>query len=159
MRPRPARPSDLEAVIDLTCRAYEHYEAVLGGKPIPMTEDYAPRIAKGEVWVLEQGDDLLGLVVLEDRGDLSYLFSVAVAPEHQHAGVGRRLVTFAEEIAKARSHRTVALHTNAKMERNIGIYSSCGYTEIARRPHPHRAGSIVVAMEKQLADPISQAGS
>ena len=38
---------------DLTRRAYEHYVPILGGEPMPMTEDYAPRIAAGEVWLLE----------------------------------------------------------------------------------------------------------
>ena len=150
MTPRPARPSDLNAVVELSRRAYEPYEAVLGITPVPVTEDYGPRIERGEVWVLEDGEAHVGLVVLEDHGDRSVLFSVAVAPERQSAGIGRKLLSFAEETARKRGHRTLALYTNAKMERNIRIYSQCGYRETGRRPHPARPGSVVVDMEKQL---------
>ena len=150
MKVRQAGPSDLDAVVQLTWRAYAHYEPLLGGKPIPVIEDYGPRIAKGEVWLLEDGDEPIGLLVLEDQGDRSYLFSVAVTPDRQGAGIGRDLVRRAEELARGRGHATLALHTKAKMERNIRIYSLCGYRETARRPHPQRAGSTVVHMEKQL---------
>ena len=159
MKVRQAGRSDLDAVVQLTCRAYAHYEPLLGGKPIPVTEDYGPRIANGEVWLLEDGKEPIGLLVLEHQGDRSYLFSVAVTPERQGAGIGRDLVRQAEELARRRGHGTLALHTNAKMERNLRIYSLSGFRETDRRPHPQRAGWTVVHMEKQLADPIRQAGS
>ena len=150
MTPRPARPSDEPAIVELTQRAYQPYEAVLGITPTPVTEDYGPRIERGEVWLIEDGPELVGLVVLENHPDRSVLFSVAVAPERQSAGIGRQLVRFAEEIARKRGHRTVALYTNAKMERNIRIYARCGYRETGRRAHPARPGSVIVDMEKQL---------
>ena len=150
MTPRPARPSDLNAVVELSRRAYEPYESVLGITPVPVTEDYAPRIERGEVWVLEDDDEAVGLIVLENHPDRSVLFSVAVAPERQSAGIGRKLLSFAEETARKRGHRTLALYTNAKMERNIRIYAQSGYRETGRRVHPTRPGSVIVDMEKQL---------
>ena len=152
MTPRPATASDLSAVVDLTRRAYGPYERLLGITPTPVTEDYAPRIADQEVWLLEDRQEPIGLIVLEDCGDRSLLYSVAVAPERQSVGIGRRLLAFAEEIAGKRGHRTLALYTNARMERNIGIYTRCGYRETSRNPHPDRPGSTVVHMEKQLTD-------
>ncbi len=157
MTPRPANASDLSAVVDLTRRAYAPYERLLGITPTPMTEDYAPRIADQEVWLLEDGKEPIGLIVLENHEDRSVLFSVAVAPERQSAGIGRKLLSFAEETARNRGHWTLALYTNARMERNIRIYTRCGYRETARNPHPDRPGSIVVHMEKQLTDPSKQA--
>jgi GNAT superfamily N-acetyltransferase len=150
--PRPANASDLRAVVDLTRRAYAPYEALLGITPMPMTEDYAPRIADDEVWLLEDGKEPIGLIVLEDHGDRSLLYSVAVAPERQGAGIGRLLLAFAEEIAGKRGQRTLALYTNARMERNIRIYTRCGFWETRRNPHPDRPGSVVIHMEKQLTD-------
>ena len=96
MKMRRAEAGDLATVTDLTRRAYEHYVPILGGEPMPMTEDYAPRIAGGEVWLLEDGDVPIGLIVPEDRGDRFQIFSVAVAPEHQGNGLGRQLLAFAE---------------------------------------------------------------
>jgi ribosomal protein S18 acetylase RimI-like enzyme len=147
---RQARPCDLRAVVELTRRAYAPYEALLGRPATPVTEDYEPRIAKGEVWLLEDAGELVGLLVLEDEGVRSLVFSVAVAPERRGAGIGRKLLTFAEEIARKRGHRTIALYANARWERNIRIYARFGYRETARRPHPDLADTIVVDMEKQL---------
>jgi GNAT superfamily N-acetyltransferase len=147
---RPAHPSDCQAVDDLTRRAYGQYEALIGRPPVPMTEDYAPRIAEGEVWLLEDADELIGLLVLEDRGDRSQIFSVVVSPERQGAGLGRDLLRFAEQTARERGHHRLALYTNARMERNIRIYSSFGYRETGREPHPKLPGSTVVNMEKEL---------
>lgn len=44
---RAAGPSDLGEVIAITNRAYSGYLVLLGAPPVPMTEDYAPRIAAG----------------------------------------------------------------------------------------------------------------
>jgi ribosomal protein S18 acetylase RimI-like enzyme len=148
---RRAEPRDLSAIVELTGRAYGPYEAELGGLPIPVTEDYAPRVARGEVWLLEEADRPAGLIVLEDQGPKLHIFSVAVDPQRQHAGIGRRLLTFAEETARRREVAVLDLCTNAKMHRNTEIYRRWGFEETRRRPNPKRAGWILVDMEKRLA--------
>jgi GNAT superfamily N-acetyltransferase len=150
VRIRLAEPSDLPAVSDLTRRAYEHYIPIIGGTPMPMIEDNAPRIADGQVWLMEDGATSVGLLILEEREDALMIYSVAVAPERQHSGLGQRLLSFAEHMARDRGFSTIALYTNAKMERNIGIYRRFGYVETRRRPHPTRAGFVIVDMEKSL---------
>ena len=147
---RKAGPGDLQTVNDLTRRAYEHYVPIIGGEPMPMLEDYAPRIAAGEVWLLEDRGAVAGLIVLEDRDDALLIYSVAIEPERQGTGLGQRLLSFAEDVARRRGLRKVALFTNARMERNIGIYRRFGFIETQRREHPSRAGWVVVYMEKKL---------
>jgi ribosomal protein S18 acetylase RimI-like enzyme len=147
---RKAGPGDLQAVKELTRRAYEHYVPIIGGEPTPMLEDYAPRIAAGEVWLLDDEGAVAGLIVLQDRDDALLIYSVAVAPERQRAGLGQRLLAYAEEVARKRRLAKVTLYTNAKMVRNIGIYRRFGYVETRRRAHPTRAGFVVVDMEKRL---------
>jgi ribosomal protein S18 acetylase RimI-like enzyme len=147
---RKAGPGDLATVREITRRAYEHYVPIIGGEPMPMGEDYAPRIAAGQVWLLDEGGTVAGLIVLEDRSDDLLIYSVAVAPEHQHGGLGRKLLIFAEDLGRERGHHTIALFTNVKMERNIGIYRRFGFIETRRRAHPTRAGFVVVDMEKKL---------
>jgi ribosomal protein S18 acetylase RimI-like enzyme len=147
---RRAEARDLATVTDITRRAYEHYIPIIGGTPMPMTEDYAPRIADGQVWLMEDGALAAGLIVLEDRDDALLIYSVAVAPECQRAGFGRKLLAFAEDVARERGFHAVALFTNAKMERNIGIYRRFGYVETRRRAHPTRDGFVIVDMEKRL---------
>jgi len=150
LKTRLAKADDLAAVTDLARRAYERYVPVIGREPMPMIEDYAPRIAAGQVWLLED-EALAGMIVLEERDNTLLIFSVAVTPERQGTGLGQELLAFAEDVANKRGFETIELFTNAKMERNIRIYGKCGYVETRRRAHPMLASTVVVYMEKKLA--------
>ena len=73
-KPRLARPHEVAAVTRLSENADAPYTELLGYPPLPAIENYAPRIAAGEVWLLEpapappelrhrghgQGDRLIG---------------------------------------------------------------------------------------------------
>jgi len=148
---RLARPDDLAAVVGLTSDAYAPYTALFGGPPIPVTEDYAPRIERGEVWLLEDGSALAGLIVLERHADHAMIFSVAVSPAFQGRKLGIKLLGFADEQARSWGLPEVRLYTNALMERNIALYSAYGYRETGRRPNPYRPGWILVDMMKSVA--------
>ena len=50
---RKARPDDLPSVQNIVEEAYSPYIARIGRKPGPMLDDYARRIAAGEVEVVE----------------------------------------------------------------------------------------------------------
>lgn len=146
-----ALPEDLEAVRSLTEAAYRPWTDLLGAPPLPVTADYAPRIAAGEVWLLREPFGLAGLLVLEFGADHGMIYSVAVAPGFQGQGHGVRLLRFAEEQVRAAGHGEIRLYTNARMERNIALYQSFGYRESGRRPNPHRPGWFIVDMAKPLA--------
>ena len=158
MRVRAAEPSELVLVTELTERAYARYTDTLGAPPIPVTEDYAPRIRAGEVWLLEDGATPLGVLVLKDKGESLEIFSVAVLPERQGEGIGRRLMTFAEEHARRRGRDMLTLFTNAKMVENIERYRRAGFEESGRRPNPLRPGWTLVDMHKSLM-PSTDSGS
>lgn len=98
---RLARPDDLSAVVALTADAYAPYTPIFGGPPVPVTEDYTPRIERGEVWLLEEGSELAGLIVLERHPDHAMIFSVAVAPAFQGKKLGIRLLNFADQQARS----------------------------------------------------------
>lgn len=83
VRIRRAEAADLDAVVALTNAAYAHYTKEWGAPPLPVTEDYGPHIRNGGVWLLEQGGQLAGLIVLEKEPDHMLIFSVAVAPPFQ----------------------------------------------------------------------------
>lgn len=147
---RLAEERDLATVEALTRAAYAHYVPLLGREPLPMTDDYRPRIAAGEVWLLEESGEAVGLLVLEENGESLTIFSVAVRPEHQSAGLGCRLLAFAEDEARRRGFTTLHLYTNA-MARNIAIYRRYGFEETGRSANEKRPGWIRVDMEKTLA--------
>lgn len=147
---RRALPGDLETVVSLTEAAYAPYSALFGAPPIPVTEDYAPRIARGEVWLLERDGELAGLLTLERHDDHAMIFSVAVAPGFQGKGFGIALLKHADDQTLAWGLPEVRLYTNAKMERNIALYLAYGFHETGRRPNPYRPGWVLVDMAKPV---------
>lgn len=130
---RPAYPDDAEAVSQLVRDAYGHYAARLGKPPAPMLDDYPRRIANGQVWVLEEGGQLAGVLVLEDTQVGALLMdNVAVAPALQGKGHGRVLVAFAEAEAHRRGYGEVRLYTNVLMTENLALYGRLGFRETSR---------------------------
>ncbi|MBZ9993787.1 GNAT family N-acetyltransferase [Mesorhizobium sp. BH1-1-4] len=150
---RPAHLEDLAAIVALTQAAYAPYSAILDAPPIPVTEDYAPRIAQGEVWLLESGGVLAGLITLERHPDHAMIFSVAVSAAFQGKKLGIALLYHADEQARLWGVPEVRLYTNAKMERNIALYLAYGFHETGRRPNPYRPGWILVDMAKPVDRP------
>jgi GNAT superfamily N-acetyltransferase len=131
---RKARPDEAVALHHLVLDAYGHYVARIGKTPRPMREDYAARIAKDEVWVLEEAGAVVGLLVLEDDAEGFLLDNVAVAPAKQHKGYGRALIAFAEEEGRARGHSKIRLFTHYSMVENLSLYARLGYVETGRDP-------------------------
>ena len=144
---------------DLTRRAYAHYVPMLGGEPMPMTEDYAPRIAGGQVWVLETRRRAAGLIVLEaPRGRATHLSASPSRPSIRAQRPRADVCSPSQKTSRADTRlRKVDLFTNAKMERNIAIYRRFGFVEIAPpRASDQRQVSIIVDMEKHARPPAEQ---
>ena len=130
---RPARPAEAAAVRDVVLLAYERYIAVIGTQPGPMLDDYNARIAAGQAWVLEDANTIVGVLVLEDGPDCFLLDNIAIRPDRQGSGYGRKLMDFAEAQATRRGWWEVTLYTNALMTENIAIYTKRGYIQQGRR--------------------------
>lgn len=147
---RAATAADAATIAAITHAAYEHWIDLLGGEPIPVTEDYGPRVERGEVFILERLGQPAGLLVIETHADHLMIFSVAVAPEFQGLGLGIHLLRFAEDLARKAGVGEVRLYTNARMDKNIALYKSFGYRETGRRQNPKRSGWTVVDMAKDV---------
>ncbi|MER6347440.1 GNAT family N-acetyltransferase [Streptomyces sp. NPDC001595] len=128
---RPAVAADVPFVKAVTDAAYHPYLARIGVVPQPMEADHAADVAAGRVFVT--GDPVTGLVVLEAHEDHLFLDSVAVRPDAHGTGVGRRLLRFVDEHARALGLSEIRLYTNAMMWENRKIYPKYGYEVVERR--------------------------
>ncbi len=146
---RQAAAVDLPTILAITDAAYAHYVPLLKRKPQPMETDYLPLIAAGEVWLLDVDDQAVGVIVLTDEADHILIYSVAVHPEFQQRGLGRRLLAWAEQRTIAHGYALVRLYTNALMVENIALYGRVGYVETGRESY---TGGAIVYMEKRLAN-------
>lgn len=147
---RGATPTDLSWVVSSTETAYSVYLPVLGYPPVPVTEDYAPRIAAGEVFIFSNDETKCGLVVIEAHESWLEIFSIVVLPEFQGSGTGRAILNWVEDRATQSGKTEIRLYTNALMERNIGIYRRAGYVETGRRQNPKRPQFTIVDMAKPV---------
>lgn len=98
-----------------------------------MVADYPAQIAAGEVQVLEVAGRLQGFIVLRAAADHLFVENVAVRPERQGRGDGRRLMAFAERAARRLDLPAIRLYTNVKMTENLPFYRSLGFVEVERR--------------------------
>lgn len=128
---RLAEAADQAAVEAIVQAAYEPWAPVIGMEPLPMLADYAALIAGKRVHVLENGE-IDALIVLEPEEGVLLIDNVAVRPDRQGRGLGRRLMAFAEFRARSLGLNALRLYTNEKMTSNIGLYESLGFRETTR---------------------------
>ncbi len=129
---RLATPDDCQAVERVVHAAYAAYVPRIGRKPGPMLDDYAASIAKGQVHVIDHDGMVKAILVLIPQEHAMLLDNVAVSPDAQGLGFGRKALEFAERTAVAAGYRSIELYTNEAMTENIALYSRIGYAETRR---------------------------
>ena len=146
---RRAEPADRAAVEAIVNAAYSVYVDRIGKPPGPMLDDYARLIGGGAVSVFEAPDGVLAaLIVLLPKPDHLLLDNIAVRPDRQGQGLGRRLIAFAEREARRLGHAELRLYTHAMMTENIALYLRLGFEETGRG---RQAGYDRVFMRKRLS--------
>lgn len=128
---RQASQADLPSIQRVIAAAYDKYLSRMDQPPAPLIRDYRQAIETGAVWVT--GSPVAGLISLTQTDDLILIENVAVHPDLQGNGLGRRLMEFAEEQARKHMIRRLALYTNEVMTENQAIYARLGYLVIDRR--------------------------
>ena len=129
--------------------AYSPYVERIGRELAPMGANYDALIARGVVHVLPEptGSGVRGVIVLIPLAGAMLVENVAVHPRYQRRGLGRRLMSFAEDQARAAGLREMSLYTNKAMTENVALYKHLGYVEVARK---EEAGFRRVYMRKAL---------
>jgi hypothetical protein len=145
---RRARSGDAPAIVALVDAAYEPYVSRIGRQPIPMRTDHAAAIRDDEVWVLDEGGELRGVLHLVIGDDHLLIHNVAVSPPVQGRGLGSRLLDHAERRARQLGRPEVRLYTNERYVENLAIYAARGYDETHRTP---LSGTALVHMRKAIS--------
>jgi ribosomal-protein-alanine N-acetyltransferase len=146
---RPMREADVEAVHDVERRAYE-FPWTAGIFRDCLRADYM-------AWLLEREGAVIGYFLMSLAAGEAHVLNIAVAPEHQGHGHGRRMLRSLVHLARARGAQRIFLEVRPSNTGAIALYHQEGFNEIGRRPryYPARDGredAIVMAMEL-LAEP------
>ena len=144
---RRASADDAATIAAITNDAYAKYVPLMGRNPQPMNADYGQMLAEHPIWLLYVEGQPAGLIVLMHEPEALLIYSVAVHPQHQRLGLGRQLLSWAEEQARQAGYAAIRLYTNALMVENIALYGRLGYAETGREPFGEMT---VVHMAKQV---------
>jgi GNAT superfamily N-acetyltransferase len=128
---RRATAADLPAITDLIDAAYARYLTRMDKPPAPMLRDYGPSVRAGTTWVA--GSPVTAVLTLDPRANHLLVENIAVHPAAQGQGLGRGLMSFAEQEAARQGLRRMALVTHEVMTENQAIYARLGYAETGRR--------------------------
>ncbi len=151
LRILPAVTRDVDLVVKISAEAYTKiYNDVIGAVPKPAYENYAPRIARSEVYLGYIGSEACCVLVLENQHPTLLIYSVAVCPRWQGCGFATQLLNFACRFAFDNGFAAAALYTNIKMLANIRLYERCGFIPQGSRPHPTRADEMLLDMLRKI---------
>ena len=145
-----ARIADAEAMLQCVRRAYRHYIDRIGKEPGPMLDDYRARAQQDETYVIRHDSRVTGVLVMVPGDSGILLDNVAVDPDWSGKGLGRELVSFAENRARELGYDEIELYTHERMTENIEMYLKWGYREVRR---VREKGYDRVYMAKALAEP------
>jgi GNAT superfamily N-acetyltransferase len=151
---RLARAEEADAIRALVRAAYAIYVPNIGREPSPMNDDYPELIGTAKVWVIDDEGELAGVVVLEDRPGALQVENVAVRPQSQGRGLGRALLSFADDEARRRGYGAVILYTNVHMTENVARYPKLGYVEVGRG-YEHGFDRVFFRKELGAGEPAS----
>ena len=157
MEVRLARPEELDAVGELTVRAYAEYTRGPHDPYEARLRDAASRARAAELWVAVDGDRLLGSVTCcppgssyreVSRPDEGEFRMLAVAPEARGTGAGTTLARHCEERARAHGAVGMALSSLAVMTAAHRIYERLGYARDPGRDWSPLPGVELLAFSK-----------
>lgn len=123
MTVRPYQPTDEEQVIDLW------HQCNLVVPPNDPRQDIERKMqVQSELFLVGIVEERVAATVMAGYdGHRGWLYSLAVTPDRQRQGLGRRMVEEAEARLKALGCRKVNLQVRASNAAVIGFYESLGY--------------------------------
>jgi GNAT superfamily N-acetyltransferase len=161
---RPLVESD--SLVELTALLHRAY-ARLAAMGLNYTaadqkpETTAKRISGGACFVAEIGTEMVGTIVVQPtysenhceyftRPGVACAHQFAVAPQHQGKGVGRQLLTHAEQWATHAKFTELAMDTAEQAVHLLALYSRLGYRQVGSVGWPGKVYQSVV-LSKALA--------
>ena len=129
-RVRPEERNALLAVVNDAARAYRGViPADRWHEPYMPREELDAEIAGGvEFWVAEKEGRLLGVMGVQDKGEVALVRHAYVAPGAQRKGVGRRLLRHVQGLAR----KPVLVGTWAAASWAIEFYRRNGFRLVAQ---------------------------
>lgn len=129
----------------------------------PTRSTHKADVRNGSMYGLKDNDGFIAIITLDEIQSEPYaelpwrdrtgtpccLHRLAVHPERRGAGLGKRLLHFAETLAKEKGYTSIRLDVYPLSVEAVGLYEKNGYERIGETRYPLRKHSFI-AMEKSL---------
>ena len=125
---RKAVPGDADEISRLMKAAYAIYASRRLDLP-DVSAGIDDDIRDHSVWVALAGGVVVGAIVLVLGQDFVQVANVAVMPGHTGSGLGRRLLSLADDLAREKRKPMLRLSTHEGLPENIALYSHLGWQE------------------------------
>lgn len=130
---RQAEPSDAQAIAAVINAAFRVERFFIDGDRTN-PEHVRSLLQTGVFLLAEKSSQLIGCVYVELRGEQGYFGLLAIDPERQKTGLGKRLVAAAEEYCRAAGCQEMELQIVNVREELPGFYQRFGYQETSTAP-------------------------
>ena len=157
---RSAKESDLKtlkAITDACARDLNARGIFQWNETYPNAAVFKKDLEQEALYVYELQNHVIGCIMFSEEKDLIYnqiqwltpdkknlyVHRLAVHPQYQKKGIGRKLMAFAEAYALKNQFYSIRLDTFSKNPRNLRFYESRGYNKLG-----------AVYFEKQSKDPF-----
>jgi N-acetylglutamate synthase-like GNAT family acetyltransferase len=114
-----------------------------------MSADYEAAIRSHWIDLMEDRTGLIALIETIPYPDHLLIENIAVRADRQGEGLGSRLITHAEALARMNRLPEIRLYTNAAFASDLAFYAARGFMETGRTPLPD-GGTMV-----HFAKPVS----
>ena len=129
---RTSREADFEAMLAIINDAALAYRGVIPDdrwhEPYMSADELEKEISDGVLfWVAEDGEQLRGVMGIQDKGDVALVRHAYVAPSTQRSGVGTRLLRHVEGLVD----KPILIGTWADASWAIEFYRRNGFTAVS----------------------------
>ena len=102
-----------------------------------------------EIYLFEE-DVIIGYVGLSILYERCEITTLAIRPEYQGKGLGKKLLTYAIDIAKDKKCEVVALEVRVDNSVALSLYEDFGFVTVRTRHHYYSDGTDAYEMAKGI---------
>jgi len=140
---RQARLEDIKAIMDIikkTILEMHSHNNFQWDDSYPQEKDFISDINEGDLYVSERDERLVAFICVNKIEPNEYsglnwssnqegmvIHRMSVDPDHRRSGVGRELLSFAEDLALKNKITYLKTDTNSVNEKMNGLFIKCGY--------------------------------
>lgn len=108
--------------------------------------------SKSEFVVVRNNHKIIAYLIIQTRkNSLKYrIYSLAIAPEVRNLGVGKKLLDYAEQLARKNNMHKITLEVSEKNAPAINLYTKHGFRTEKTNSGYYADGSSALVMMKEL---------